>query len=106
AIKLVGGEDVFYRPEARAAQERQVEPGAVCRADPQIIFASWCGKPVDARRIASRPGWEAISAVKRGAVYEIAAGDILQPGPGVVEGIKQMAAIIERWREEAGRFSR
>ncbi len=45
AIKLVGGEEVmFSRPDAKSARERQVESSAVCNADPQIIFASWCGK--------------------------------------------------------------
>lgn len=98
AIRLVGGEDVFYRPGARAARERQVDASAVRDADPQIIFASWCGKPVNVRQMAGRPGWDAISAVKRGDLYEIASSDILQPGPGVLEGIRQMSAIIERWR--------
>jgi iron complex transport system substrate-binding protein len=41
AIKLVGGdENVFFRPDAKASHERQVEGVAVCRANPQIIFAS------------------------------------------------------------------
>ncbi|MBV9999020.1 MAG: ABC transporter substrate-binding protein [Verrucomicrobia bacterium] len=101
AIKLAGGEDVFYRPDAKAARDRQVEASAVCHADPQIIFASWCGKPVDGQQIARRAGWDAISAVKHGEIHEIASADILQPGPGVLEGIKQMSTIIERWRRAA-----
>lgn len=101
AIKLVGGEDVFYRPDAKAARGRRVEASAVCHADPQIIFASWCGKPVDVRQIARRAGWEAVAAVKHGEIHEIAAADILQPGPGVLEGVKRMSTIIERWRRAA-----
>jgi iron complex transport system substrate-binding protein len=98
AIKLVGGEDVFFRPNAKASRERQAEASAVCSADPQIIFASWCGKLVDLERIARRPGWDAISAVRSGEIHEIDSADILQPGPRVLEGIKQMSAIIEQWR--------
>jgi iron complex transport system substrate-binding protein len=99
AIKLVGGdEDVFFRPDARASHERQVEGVAVCRANPQIIFASWCGKPVDLRKITTRPGWHVISAVRNGEIHEIDSADILQPGPRVLKGIKQMAEIIERWQ--------
>jgi iron complex transport system substrate-binding protein len=100
-IKLVGGEEnVFFRPDAKASRERQVEATAVCSADPQIIFASWCGKPVDLRQIARRPGWDAISAVRSGEVHEIDSADILQPGPRVLEGIKQMSAIIDQWRRK------
>jgi iron complex transport system substrate-binding protein len=103
AIKLVGGdESEFYRPRAKASRDRQVEGIAVCRADPQIIFASWCGKPVDVRRIAARPGWNLISAVRGGEIHEIDSADILQPGPRVLEGIEKMSAIVRRWR---GRFS-
>ena len=98
AITLVGGEDIFARPEAKASRDRAVESTAVCRADPQIIFVSWCGKPADLGRIAERPGWLAISAVRNKEVYPIESADILQPGPGILPGIQQMAEIIKRWR--------
>jgi iron complex transport system substrate-binding protein len=99
AIKLVGGdENVFFRPDAKASRERQIEGTAVCNADPQIIFASWCGKPVDLRQITTRPGWDSISAVRSGEIHEIDSADILQPGPRVLKGIKQMSEIIKRWQ--------
>ena len=98
AIDLVGGEDIFARPDAKASRDRAVEATAVCRADPQIIFISWCGKPADLRKIARRPGWPAISAVRNQDVYSIESADILQPGPGILPGVQQMAAIIQRWR--------
>jgi iron complex transport system substrate-binding protein len=105
AIKLVGGEEVmFSRPDAKSARERQVESSAVCNADPQIIFASWCGKPVDLRQITTRPGWDVMSAVKTGEIYEIDSPDILQPGPGVLEGVKKISAIIEKWRGKSSRY--
>jgi len=98
AINLVGGEDIFFRLEAKGSRDRAVEATAVCRADPQIIFVSWCGKPVDLGIIAGRPGWQAISAVRNNDVHVIASADILQPGPGILAGVNQMAGIIERWR--------
>ena len=70
----------------------------VCGADPQIIFVSWCGKRVDLRKIAARPGWQAISAVRNKKVYSIDSADILQPGPGILTGVRQMAGFIEQWR--------
>jgi iron complex transport system substrate-binding protein len=97
-IHLVGGEDIFFRPEAKGSRDRTVDPLAVCRADPQIIFASWCGKPVDPKRIAERPGWQTVSAVKANDIYTIDSADILQPGPAILAGVEQMSATIERWR--------
>ena len=100
AIDLVGGEDIFARPEAKASRDRAVEATAVCRADPQIIFVSWCGKPADLGKIAGRPGWPAISAVRNKEVYSIESADILQAGPGILPGVQRMAGIIERWRRQ------
>jgi iron complex transport system substrate-binding protein len=104
AIKLVGGDEtILCRPDAKSSRERQVEGSAVCSADPQIIFASWCGKPVDLRQIAARPGWEGISAVRSGEIHEIDSADILQPGPQVLEGIRKMSAIMDKWRRKFDR---
>ena len=97
AIELVGGQDIFSRPDAKASSERQVESAAVCAADPEIIFASWCGKPVDTNRIASRDGWHKLSAIRAGEIYALNSDDILQPGPRILSGIGQMRAVIDRW---------
>ncbi|MBV9642811.1 MAG: ABC transporter substrate-binding protein [Verrucomicrobia bacterium] len=105
AIFLVGGKDVFSLPNAKASLERRVEAAAVCRADPQIIFVSWCGKPVDPGKIAERPGWCSIAAIRDKNIYSINSEDILQPGPGVLAGVSQMAEIIERWRRQASSVS-
>jgi iron complex transport system substrate-binding protein len=96
-IDLVGGLDVFFQPGAKASRERAVDSLAVCRADPQIIFVSWCGKPMDLKKITERPGWEAISAVINNHLYVIDSADILQPGPAILAGVEQMAEIIGRW---------
>lgn len=98
AIELVGGKDVFARPNAKASKERQVESAAVCAADPQIIFASWCGKPVDPDQIAGRDGWHKLSAIRTGEIHTLDSDDILQPGPAILSGISQMRAVIDRWR--------
>jgi iron complex transport system substrate-binding protein len=94
-IERAGGLDVFAElRNKRAARERVVSAEQVCRADPEIIFASWCGKPVSAGAIASRLGWEKVSAVRSGRVYEIPGDDILQPGFRLVNGYERMRGII------------
>jgi iron complex transport system substrate-binding protein len=94
AIALVGGEDICAG--GKASRERQVDPARIVSADPEIILASWCGKPVDLHAIAARPGWDAISAVRTGRVHALDSDNILQPGPRVLTGIAQMRELIAR----------
>jgi iron complex transport system substrate-binding protein len=94
-IERAGGEDVFSgkRSEPRAA-DRVVSPAQVLAAAPEIIFASWCGKPVSVAEIAARPGWDALPAIWHGRVFELASADILQPGFGVLRGYEEIKRRI------------
>jgi iron complex transport system substrate-binding protein len=94
-IALVGGESIF--PELRAAKsatKRILDPAEVVRRDPEIIVASWCGKRARLDRIAARPGWEAVSAVRAGRLHEIKSPDILAPGLSLRHGAHALAAIV------------
>src|SRR5205823_4588099 len=70
-IALAGGEDIFADVQGPSARERVVAPEEVARRQPDVIFASWCGKKVDRASIRARPGWAEIPAVRTGRVYEI-----------------------------------
>ena len=99
-IEIAGGRDIFSELRANvSARERVVESGEVVRKDPQIILASWCGKPVDLEAIRTRPGWEAISAVKTGHIHEVDGADILSPGPSVLAGLRHIHEIIQQGLE-------
>jgi iron complex transport system substrate-binding protein len=99
-IELAGGRDIFSDLRDRpSAKERVVDPREVVRRDPQIILASWCGKPVEVEAIARRPGWERISAVKGGRIHEIDGADILSPGPSVLAGLRRIHEIIQQGLE-------
>ena len=79
-IEIAGGQDVF--PELRDRRDapgRVVDPAEVVRRDPEIIVASWCGKPVDLDAIRGRPGWSGITAVRTGRVHAIPSGDVAVP---------------------------
>jgi iron complex transport system substrate-binding protein len=97
-IEIAGGEVIFLElRRCGKAKDRAVDPAEVIRRDPEIILASWCGKKVDIEKICSRPGWEAISAVRNGHVYEIPSGIILQPGPAsLTDGIRHIYAVLAR----------
>jgi iron complex transport system substrate-binding protein len=98
-IEIAGGHDVFaeLRPEGRASG-RVVMPADVVRRDPEIILASWCGKPVDREAIVNRPGWRAITAVARGQIHEVPGGEVLAPGPSLMAGLRRIHEIIQAFQ--------
>jgi iron complex transport system substrate-binding protein len=90
-IERAGGKDVFSEMrEQRAAMERVVQPEEVCRRNPELIFASWCGRAVRVAEIVSRPGWKEVAAVQKKRIYEIHSSEILQPGFRLVEGYERI----------------
>ena len=95
-VEIAGGTPIF--PElasAGLARDRIVDPGEVARRDPEVIFASWCGKKMKKAAIVSRPGWDRVSAVRDDRIYEIKSTYILQPGPAsLTEGARQLHAIL------------
>ena len=95
-IEIAGGADIFVENRAKqAAKDRIVPPQAVIDARPDIILASWCGKKVRPERIAGRPGWDAIPAVRDGRIHEIKSPLILQPGPAALtEGLDAIARYL------------
>jgi iron complex transport system substrate-binding protein len=96
-IERAGGMDVFPELRAkRAARERTVSSEQICRANPEIILASWCGKPVDRAVISSRSGWQEIAAVRQQRIFEIPGDDILQPGFRLVFGFERLKELIRR----------
>src|SRR4051794_5914830 len=95
-VEIAGGAPLF--PElahAGLAKDRIVDPAEVARRNPQVIFASWCGKKVKKSAITARPGWDHVSAVRDDRIYEIKSTYILQPGPAsLTEGVRQMHDIL------------
>jgi iron complex transport system substrate-binding protein len=98
-VEIAGGRDVFAElRDRRSARERIVDPRDVLTRDPQIMFASWCGKPVDATTIAARPGWQAMAAVASDQIHEIPGEDVLSPGPSLLHGLRRMHEIIQAFQ--------
>ena len=97
-LEIAGGECIF--PELRrqqAAKDRIVTPADVVPRDPEVIIGSWCGRRVKKNDIRAREGWQGISAVREGHIYEVKSTFILQPGPAALtEGVRQLHAILAR----------
>ena len=99
-IDIAGGSDIFpQRAAASLAKDRIVaDPQEVVRAQPDIIIGSWCGKKFRPERVAARPGWAGLRAVRDGELHEIKSPIILQPGPAALtDGLDALHAIIARW---------
>jgi iron complex transport system substrate-binding protein len=101
-VEIAGGTPIF--PElstARLATHRIVDPSEVVRRDPEVVFASWCGKRMKKSTIVNRPGWPDIAAVRADRIFEIKSTYILQPGPAsLTEGVRQLHG---RLRDVIGR---
>ena len=97
-VEIAGGDPVFPQlRHAKLGKDRIVSSDAVIAANPDVIIGSWCGKPVRKERIAARPGWDQISAVRDGHLYEVKSTYILQPGPAsLTEGVRQVHEILAR----------
>ena len=95
-VSIAGGEPIFPElKDASLAKDRIVTSEQVIERAPELIIGSWCGKPVRKQRIASRPGWQDLPAVKNGHIYEVKSTYILQPGPAALtEGVTQLEKII------------
>ena len=99
-LTLAGGEDIF--PElAREpmGKNRIIADGRqiVARA-PDIVIGSWCGKKFRPEKVAQRPGWQDVPAVRDGQLFEIKSADILQPGPAALtDGVAQLHRIMAQW---------
>src|SRR3954463_15911268 len=99
-IAAAGGVDVFAdRAAAQGARDRIVSSEAVIAAEPDIVVGSWCGKRFRPEKLAARPGFETIPAVRDGELHEIKAPLILQPGPAALtDGLDALSAIVRRWQ--------
>jgi iron complex transport system substrate-binding protein len=99
-VGIAGGDDVF--PElsrSHAASGRVIaDPAEVVSRNPDVILGSWCGKKFRPERVAARPGWHAVPAVRDGELHEVKSSEILQPGPAALtDGVRRMHALLSAW---------
>lgn len=96
-VEVAGATPIF--PELRTcglAKQRIVDAADVIRRNPDVVFASWCGKKVNFATIRNRPGWGEVTAVRENQLFEIKSTYILQPGPAsLTDGVAQLHACIQ-----------
>jgi iron complex transport system substrate-binding protein len=99
-VGIAGGDDCFPELAVQSlGKDRIIADGAeIVRRNPDIIVGSWCGKKFRPEKVAARPGWENVAAVRTGQLFEIKSADILQPGPAALtDGVRQLHRIITDW---------
>ena len=104
-IALAGGEDCFPELAAQPMGKDRIiaDPLEIVRRAPDIVIGSWCGKKFRPEKVAARPGWQDVPAVKHGQLFEIKSADILQPGPAALtDGAEQLHRIVMQWMAAHG----
>jgi iron complex transport system substrate-binding protein len=96
-IEIAGGEDVFAEQSHSQGATGRIVPDAnlVVQKNPDVILGSWCGKKFRPERVAARPGWQQISAVRHNQLFEVKSADILQPGPAALtDGVRRIHSLL------------
>jgi len=104
-VRIAGGDDIFPElAEKSLARDRVIaDAGEVVRRAPDIILGSWCGKRFRPEKVAARPGWQGIPAVRDAELHEVKSPIILQPGPAALfDGLDALHRIVVEW---AGKFA-
>ena len=99
-VRIAGGDDVFPAQAGESLAKHRIlaDGGAVVVQAPDIILGSWCGKKFRPEKVAARPGWDTIPAVRDGELHEIKSPLILQPGPAALtDGVTEIARIVQAW---------
>ncbi len=99
-LAIAGGDDIFPELARQSLGKDRIvqDPAEIIRRQPDIVIGSWCGKKFRPEKVAARPGWEAVPAVRDGQLFEIKSADILQPGPAsLTDGVEQMHRIVLDW---------
>jgi iron complex transport system substrate-binding protein len=101
-VRIAGGDDVFPELAAQSLAKHRIIADAqeIVRRAPDIIVGSWCGKKFRADRVAARPGWNAIPAVRDAQLFEVKSPIILQPGPAALfDGLDELHRIFAAWSQ-------
>ena len=99
-LAIAGGDDCFLELAREPLGKDRIvqDPAEIVRRRPDIVIGSWCGKKFRPERVAARPGWQEVPAVRHGQLFEIKSADILQPGPAALtDGVERMHRIVMDW---------
>jgi len=88
-LTVAGGDNII---KGVSQQYLQVSMEELLAKDPDVVLMTIPEE--EYAPLKERPGWNSLRAVRERKVYFVNADLISRPGPGVVEGIKEVAAYI------------
>jgi len=89
-IERAGGANIAAELESYP----QMSLEQIVAADPAVIILGDSMWGITPEMVASRPGWENLSAVKNGKVVPFDDNLVSRPGPRLVEGLEQLAKLL------------
>ncbi len=89
-ITLVGADNIYGDAESWLSNSEE----SVIAANPDVIITNVMYDGYDYNEIKSRAGWENISAVKNGAVYQVDSNATSRPSQHITDGIYQIAKAV------------
>jgi iron complex transport system substrate-binding protein len=99
---IAGGDDIFPELAVQPMGKDRIiaDTQSIIDRAPDIVIGSWCGKKFRPEKVAERPGWQDVPAVRDGQLFEIKSADILQPGPAALtDGVAQLHRIFSDWAQ-------
>lgn len=95
-ISIAGGTDVFHdKSVGKLAKDRFVTTSEIVATQPDVVFASWCGKPFDRDAFLTRFSAHKLPAISADHIYELPPEIILQPGPAcLTDGVSALHANL------------
>ncbi|HEY7832345.1 MAG TPA: ABC transporter substrate-binding protein [Ktedonobacterales bacterium] len=93
-ITDAGGTNIFGGDATNSGYPTE-SAEAIIKDNPAVIILTedprYGGDP---SKVAQRPGWSTIDAVKNGQVYQLNSDLFQRPGPRVVDGLEQLAKLL------------
>jgi iron complex transport system substrate-binding protein len=92
-LELLGAENVYADLDVESVR---VTLEDALRRQPEVAVACWCGvrRLPEVARVLRRPGWQGVPAFQRGRVAVLSEAFFGRPGPRLVQGLEQLAALL------------
>jgi iron complex transport system substrate-binding protein len=93
-IDLAGGTNIFGDLPGDVGQ---VDAESIVQRDPEVILLTDADLPFNPQTpemVVARPGWAAVTAVKKGAIYAVPGALYSTPGPRLVQALEDLARLL------------
>jgi iron complex transport system substrate-binding protein len=89
-IRLAGGDPIT----TGSPNKFDIPAERLIAADPQVILLGDAAYGVTAAQVASRPGWQTMTAVATHAIKPVDDTVVTRPGPRIVDGLRALVAAL------------